>query len=1028
METPRSPRVPPTSQNQDTKRAGENHKTHQTQPQSTEPKSGEGEGVKKNEREERKGGHGGHRGRGGTEKDEENERDEGTGGHRGRRQQSTTRDKDLKTLKLLYMNAQSVISKINELKITVCDLQPDIVLITESWCNKNINNSVIKLCGYELCTELRRDRTDTTNGIGGGLLVYIKDGRSVLPCDTDSNFNQFCKFMYKSEKESLNFYLIYRPPSSSQENLNELTKLLQNNDKNCFFIGDFNLPEIDWTEYTGPRKYQTFLDTCQEFSLEQMVDFPTHKKGNMLDLVLTNNPDIVILTEDCGRLGTSDHSMIYIELNCTINNQGNQESRRHWRGGDYDQIKQDIENVSWEEELLHLDTEQAWNYFTSIVNRSIENNVPLTKNLNRNQPVWMTRDLLRKVRKKRRVWKQYKLTGAPRHYDNYKELELSVKKSVKNAKKNYERKIANNSKDNRAFNRYIKNNNSCKETIGPLKTSTKTITNNEKEMAEILNTYFSSVFTQETSDEIPTPESTNCMEEIYNIKFTRADIVKTINKLKPSNSSGPDGITVNLLQKLPNIFAVPLEIILNRSMEEGKVPQDWKDAFVVPIFKKGIKANPSNYRPVSLTSIICKVMETLIKDHMMDFLLRYNLLRVSQHGFLPKKSCLSNLLEFLEVITKVMDDGDPVDILYLDFSKAFDKVPHKRLICKLEAMNIRGNIRTWIENWLKGRRQRVVINGIYSIWQLVLSGVPQGSVLGPLLFIIFINDLDVATEGSLVLKKFADDTKLANMARNSDDHNKMQSYIDNLVNWSKKWGMEFNKEKCKIMHCGSNNPGHIYTMENQPLSTTDEERDIGVIINKNLKPSKQCEAAANRARAVLNQISRTFHYRDQCVFKRLYVTYVRPHLEFSVPAWSPTLAQDISILESVQTKAVNMISGLKGNTYNEKLQQLGIQSLETRRNRFDLIQVYKIINNLVDVNSSQWFQKTSEVSTRSTRQATDPNALVIQRTRTLNRQSFFSIRAAESWNTLPAKIKSAATLQQFKNKLDEHLPITVERP
>ena len=322
----------------------------------------------------------------------------------------------------------------------MCDLQPDIVLITESWCNKNISNSVIKLDGYELCSELRRDRTDTTNGIGGGLLVYVKYGRTVLPCDKDSSFNQFCKFIYKSEKESLNFYLIYRPPSSSLENLSELTKLLQTNEKNCFFIGDFNLPEIDWMDNTGPRKYLNFLDTCQEHGLEQMVTFPTHKKGNTLDLVLTNNPDIVILTEDCGSLGGSDHSMLFIELNCTVGNLPNQESRRNWRRGNYDQIKLNIENVKWQEEMANLDTEQAWQYFTTVLNKSIETNIPVTRQQNHNQPIWMTRDLLRIVRKKRRKWKQYKLTGDHRHYEEYKELEQIVKKSVKTAKKSTRKK------------------------------------------------------------------------------------------------------------------------------------------------------------------------------------------------------------------------------------------------------------------------------------------------------------------------------------------------------------------------------------------------------------------------------------------------------------------------------------------------------------------------------------------------------------------------------------------------------------
>lgn len=929
-------------------------------------------------------------------------------------------------MKILYLNAQSILSKINDLRVTVCDLKPDIILITESWCNKNINNSVIKVNGYELCSELRKDRVDTTNGIGGGLLVYVREGRTVLPCDEVSNFNQFCKFAYKSDRETINFYLIYKPPSSSQENLEELIKLLQSKTKNCFYIGDFNLPEIDWSENSAPRKYQTLLDSCHEYGLEQMVDFSTHKKGNILDLVLTNCPEKVIVTEDCGRLGSSDHSMICIELKCTMENKSCQEKRKVWRKGNYEQIKVDIESINWQETMLHMNTEQAWNYFTTKMNESLDKNIPLMKPTNQNQPAWMTRDLLRTVRKKRRKWKQFKLTGDLRHFEQYKDLEIAVKKSVKVAKKKYEKKIANNKKDKRAFNLYIKNGSSVKDSIGPLKTTTGDITNNENEMAEILNTYFSSVFTKETGDETPSTETCDCNEEINTIQFTKVNILNAIKKMKPSNSSGPDGITVNLLQKLSTSFAGPLEIIFNKSMREGSVPQDWKDAFVVPIFKKGVKASPSNYRPVSLTSIICKLMETLIKNCVLDFLLCNKLLRASQHGFLPKKSCLSNLLEFLETITKVMDEGDPVDVLYLDFSKAFDKVPHKRLVQKLGSMNIKGNILNWIKNWLEGRRQKVVINGKSSIWQLVLSGVPQGSVLGPLLFIIFINDLDLATEGALELMKFADDTKLANLARNTEDHNKMQKYINDLVTWSKRWGMVFNKDKCKIMHLGNSNPKNTYTMENQQLSTTEEERDIGVLINRSLKPTKQCESAANRAKVVLNQISRSFHYRDRHVFKRLYITYVRPHLEFSVPAWSPTLIQDINTLESVQIKAVNMISGLRGSTYQEKLQEIGLQSLETRRKRFDLIQVYRIMNNNMEVEANTWFNKVGENSTRNTRQTAKRLNLVISRTKTQIRQNFFTTRAAISWNSLPEDIQNAVNLKQFKRKLDEYLSITAE--
>ena len=251
----------------------------------------------------------------------------------------------------------------------------------------------------------------------------------------------------------------------------------------------------------------------------------------------------------------------------------------------------------------------------------------------------------------------------------------------------------------------------------------------------------------------------------------------------------------------------------------------------------------------------------------------------------------------------------------------------------------------------------------------------------------------------------------------------MQNTINSLVDWSTRWGMEFNADKCKIMHLGPNNPQHTYTMGNQTLSSTDEERDIGVIINKNLKPSKQCSTAANRARAVLNQITRSFHYRDRHVFKRLYTTYVRPHMEFSVSAWAPTLTQDIDILENVQKTAVNMINGLESATYEDKLRELGLQSLRTRRTRYDLIQTYKILNNLDDIQSDQWFQKASEIASRSTRQSADPLKLITPRTRTQIRKNFFTVRAIESWNELPLEIRKSRNISLFKKRLDIHYTV-----
>ena len=244
---------------------------------------------------------------------------------------------------------------------------------------------------------------------------------------------------------------------------------------------------------------------------------------------------------------------------------------------------------------------------------------------------------------------------------------------------------------------------------------------------------------------------------------------------------------------------------------------------------------------------------------------------------------------------------------------------------------------------MSGRKQRTVVNGHMSSWADVLSGVPQGSVLGPLLFIIFINDIDLCATLIAILSKFADDTKSGNNSDNIIDRENLQKCIDNLSGWANTWGMEFNSSKCKVLHFGRNNIEHQYTMNGTNLQQVSMEKDIGVHITNNLKPSEHCKVISQTAKGVLGQLLRSFMYRDKVVFKNLYTTYVRPHLEFSSAAWSPWLAKDINMLEAVQEKFVKNVTGLKGKSYEDKLVELGLMSLKDRRVYIDLIETYKII-------------------------------------------------------------------------------------
>jgi hypothetical protein len=227
--------------------------------------------------------------------------------------------------------------------------------------------------------------------------------------------------------------------------------------------------------------------------------------------------------------------------------------------------------------------------------------------------------------------------------------------------------------------------------------------------------------------------------------------------------------------------------------------------------------------------------------------------------------------------------------------------------------------------------------------------------------------------------------------------------------------MSFNADKCKVMHIGLRNPRHPYFMNGVKLGTTEEEKDVGVYVNPTLKPSNHCKRAADKARAVLNQITKNFHYRDKHTFLRLYKQYVRPHLEFASPAWSPWLAGDIEVLEKVQEKALRMTTGLKGNTYEERCKEVGLSTLQERRKVQDLTQVFKILKGIDRVVPEQIFGRRRE--NQYTRQSANPWNLTKKQARTDPRLHSFGLRVVEEWNALPDHIKSLGKVHEFQTQL-----------
>ena len=387
-----------------------------------------------------------------------------------------------------------------------------------------------------------------------------------------------------------------------------------------------------------------------------------------------------------------------------------------------------------------------------------------------------------KIRQKRKAFKHYKKYPSVANYKIYTKYRNQVKWETRKAKKQKELKVAIDSKKNpKALFQYINSKNKTKETIPDLLKPDGSFSKSTTEKCNMFNSFFASVFTKEGDGELPVFEKivTNFLE---NISISENQMYEALNSLNISKSPGPDEIHPRILKELAKELSKPLTMLFNKSIKDGKIPDIWKIAEVRPIYKKGSKQEAGNYRPVSLTAVVCKVFESFVRDAMYSHFISNNLLSDKQFGFCQGRSCMTQLLVTLHDWMTLLDKNIPVDCMYLDFRKAFDAVPHKRLLHKIKGYGVRGNILNWVTDFLSNRTQYVSLDGFYSESTNVTSGVPQGSVLGPTLFIYYINDLPDVVD--TLLRIFADDTKSYDKIENTEDQVKLQNSIDNLVKWS----------------------------------------------------------------------------------------------------------------------------------------------------------------------------------------------------------------------------------------------------
>ena len=933
-------------------------------------------------------------------------------------------------LRTLNVNFQSIKGKRPLVENLLESTKPDVVFGTETWIDGSVSDNQIFPSNFKL---YRKDR----NLEGGGVLVAVRNEipSSAVP-ELDSNCEiVWCKIEQEGQ-EDLFLGTFYNPATANTMGYEEMDRSLSNlasmpRKKKVLLAGDFNLPGWNWEDGTlkpgSPcvQNHRLVTGSFDDNGLTQLVTKPTRGK-NTLDLVATNVPQL------CNRVEilppVADHDIVFTEFNISPHVPKQKKRKiQLFKKADWDSLKSDIRDADTKIRSMKADgesTNSLWEQFKDKLNESIQRHVPQKTIGSRNRKPWVSARLRRLIKKKDRAHRRMRKTGHDRDRKTFKALKRDVQCLLRRAYwRHVEDIVSDVSDDNerhgtrKRFWSFIKHQRADSQGISPLK-SEGSLHQDPAKKAEILNHQFESAFSTASTFTSKEFEERCGMVGTYpamqDFIVTEEGVRNRLMSLNPHKAPGPDSIRPLVLKECAREVAPIFTTIFNSSLETGRVPDDWKLAHVAPVFKKGEKYKAENYRPVSLTCVACKVMEHIITSQVMRHANNLNILHPMQHGFRKGVSTETQLIEFLDDLATNLDKGRQTDCIILDFAKAFDKVNHSLLTHKLHHYGVRGQTLRWIEDFLANRRQAVVVDGEKSSLVNVQSGVPQGSVLGPALFLFYINDLPDSLKGQCRL--FADDTISYMIINKLRDALVLQSDLDKLNIWEETWLMKFHPKKCTVLTVSNKRSTilHDYTLHGHTLERVASANYLGVTITGNLKWAEHISRICKKANSTLAFLRRNLNIKNQALKANAYKALVRPQLEYGCAAWDPHHEQDITELERIQRRAARYVSG----NYDPRasvtamLQHLGWQSLEQRRQHHRLCILFKARHHLMQLNTGAYLQHPA----RATRHATSNTYRVPSSRTDIHKTSYFP-RTIRDWNCLGEEIRNLEELDSFKLNL-----------
>ena len=939
--------------------------------------------------------------------------------------------------------------------------KPDILMLNETWLKKSIKKS--ELFSLETYKIFRLDRTAHTHPIdpsnptkfrknGGGVLIVVRRDLDIIST----------KLEFKCAGEILGITLtfndgkkiilccFYRVGTLGIDNHNEFRNYIKKararrGVKGIIIAGDLNFPKINWEDYSSPDSVdQLFLDTFSNLELEQLINVPTHSRGNILDLLLTDKPSFIsgIKISDISLPCKSDHFCVSFQIKCKFKRlKIPKREVYNYKKADWAAINSGLNSIDWENEFIHGDIHENWCHFKDSLLSLMDQHIPKIKIGGVSQPFWFDAETHNLCREKERLHEKYKGTEDPEiKLERYLKFSMARKKFKEIVKQKMNKNFEDEDDSGfitKKFWSYVKattNSTRIPEQVH----FGDSYKSNSAEQADLFNSFFYEQFSERSKYDIPIDHN----KSHYNvIDFNSSRIFSILKNINPNKAMGPDKIHGLVLKNCAKYISKPLSLLFTKSYYFGDIPNEWKAALVVPVHKKGHKTDVENYRPISLTCIVMKIMERVVRDEIMNRC--GHLIDKRQHGFLQHKSCTTQLVDFCDSLALSLNRNIRSDVIYFDFAKAFDSVNHDLILLKLKLLfSIDSFLLQFIKIYLKDRKQAVVVGGSTSSYLPVLSGVPQGSILGPTLFVLFLNDITLGLDPDTNILMYADDTKIWREMAEYNDHLKLQSDIDYLIDWAVRNKMKFHPSKSKVLMVSRFSPPLVdvlpcvqffYSMGNTLIDYAESEKDLGIIMTRTQNFTEHVNSLYNRANQRLGLLKRSCHFVDSSPKRRiLYLTLVRSNFEHCPIVWRPSSESAIKKLESIQKRAIKWINkeiGFVSYSSNDLLyythcKQLNILPIKYRFDYHDLKLFHLIVHKLTCIKLPAYL-RFYDGSSRLRSTHLDPLALISEvipsgaKSSTSKRgfaHSYF-YRTHLSWNRLPLSLREIVQPSEFKSKL-----------